>query len=124
MTKDAAAEYDPYDVRLGRTRSSDRHDLVVCEAFELALGRRFVTVEHGEPTTLAESEVLTDVYAGLRSMAQRADWSRVRGGSTFVSVTFGGRRADEFASSARRLAESQSPGWWVISECPYPDAFV
>jgi hypothetical protein len=124
MTENAAVEYDPYGARLGRTRSSDRFGLVVREACELALGRRFVTVEHGDPTTLAESEVLTDVYAGLRSMAQRADWSRARGGPTFISVTFGGRRADEFASSARRLAESQNPGWWVISECPYPDAFV
>lgn len=124
MREDGAVEYDPYDARVGRTRSSDCHDLVACEAFELALGRRFVTVEHGEPTTLAESEMLTDVYAGLRSMAQRADWSRARGGSTFISVTFGGRRADEFASSARRLAESGNPGWWVISECPYPDVSV
>lgn len=117
-------EYDPYDVRLERTRSSDRHDLVVCEAFELALGRQFVTIEHGDPATLAESEALTDVYAELRSIVRRADWCRARGGPTFISVTFGGRRADEFASSARWLAESQNPGWWVISECPYPDAFV
>jgi transposase len=29
-----------------------------------------------------------------------------------------------FRVSARRLAESQNPGLWVISECPYPDAFV
>ena len=94
---------------------------MICEAEELVLGRRHVTIVHGEPDRLADSVHLTEFYDTIAGLASAADWTRVRGTSDYVTATFAGWNAERMVSLVTTAAERANPGWWEITESPYPD---
>lgn len=95
-------------------------ELVVAEAEEAAVGRRHVTIAHGDPDTLATSLHLTAFYEGIAAVASTASWSRVRGTDRYVTVTVGGEDADAVAADLFALVERANPGHWSVtaSACP------
>jgi len=95
--------------------------LVVCEAEELALGRRHLTIVHGDPVNVADSRHLTAFYDVLGSLASAAEWARVRGSAEYVTVTIAGPDAERMISLVATAAARADPGWWRITESPYPD---
>ncbi len=130
MRIDDHALYNPFGWRIAEIadRSTDdprRRELleafVVCEAEELAAGRRHLTIVHGDPDTLADSRRLTAFYDVLGSLASAAEWARVRGSAEHVTVTIGGPDAEQMISLVATAAARADPGWWRITESPYPD---
>lgn len=121
--------YNPFGWRLAeiadpRTEDLRRQDLIesliVAEAEELALGRRHLTVFHGSPETLVESETLDAFYDEVFAVAEAAGWSRVRGTEEFVTVTLGGAGADERLLDVVELVHRANPGGWKVMERPFP----
>lgn len=121
--------YNPFGWRLAeiadpRTDDLRRKDLseslIIAEAEELALGRRHLTVFHGSPETLVESEMLDDFYDEVFAVAEAAEWSRVRGTEEFVTVTLGGAGAEERLLDVAELAHRANPGGWKAMERPFP----
>jgi len=130
MHIDDPAVYNPFGWRLAEivdaatdeTRRQElAESLVICEAEELALGRRHLTVLHGDPATLADSCHLTEFYDTIRGIASAAEWTRARGTADYVTVTIGGPDAERLISLAAAAAERANPGWWRVTESPYPD---
>lgn len=131
MRIDDCALYNPFGWRLAEiadpaTNDSRRRELaeslVICEAEELALGRRHLTIVHGNPDNLADSLRLTEFYETVAGLASAAEWTRVRGTPDYVTVTFAGSDAEHMISFVATAAERANPGWWKVTESPYPDA--
>lgn len=130
MRIDDPTTYNPFGWRLAEIADAATDDrrrrelvesLVICEAEELVLGRRHVTIVHGEPDHLADSVHLTEFYDTIAGLASAADWTRVRGTSDYVTATFAGSNAERMVSLVATAAERANPGWWRITESPYPD---
>jgi hypothetical protein len=121
--------YDPFgwrlaelaDLRVHPVRRLELEDsLVVCEAEEIALGRRHLTVVHGDPHDVAQSRALDRLYDDVSAIAATAEWSRVRGGVDHVTVTVGGGAADSIVVHISAAAAKMNPGSWNVAESPYP----
>jgi hypothetical protein len=109
----AKAQPDPTVVRL-------LADLVVAEAFELALGRRHLTVVHRDPVEVAASRQLSEFYEELRRLAAGCEWVRVRGNAEYVTVTVGGAFAEEQIALFEAAAAFANPGDWTIVASAVP----
>jgi hypothetical protein len=121
--------YNPFGWRLAeiadsRTDALRRAELIesliVVEAEELALGRRHLTVVHGRPGRLVDSEILDELYDTIFEIAGAAEWSRVRGTEDHVTVTLAGPHADELLLDVAEIAHRANPGWQVV-ERPFPN---
>ena len=130
MRIDNPTTYNPFGWRVAEiadaaTDDSRRRELaeslVICEAEEVVLGRRHVTIVHGDPHLLADSRHVTKFYDTVEGLAAAADWARVRGASDYVTITFGGADAERMISLVATAAERANPGWWTITESSYPD---
>lgn len=130
MSTIPSTTYNPFGWRLAEIADPNTDDLrrrdlieslIVAEAEELALGRRHLTIVHGAPETLLESEALDAFYDRLFELIDSAEWSRVRGNDEFVTVTLGGPDADGVLLDVVELAHCASPGTWKILERPYPN---
>lgn len=95
--------------------------LIIVEAEELALGRRHLTIVHGQPATLVKSETLDEFYDAVFEIAGTAEWSRVRGTEDHVTVTVAGPHADELLLDIAELAHRANPGGWQVIERPFPN---
>ena len=126
---DDATIYNPYGWRLADlddpTTSPERRreliaDLLVWEVEELAHGFRHLTIVHGDPDELDASRHLSEFYDSLRSLAENAEWVRVRGSAEYVTITMCGADADGqiavFAAAARAEARPD----WEITAAAYP----
>lgn len=130
MRIDEPAVYNPFGWRVAEIADTATDDtrrqelaesLVICEAEELALGRRHVTIVHGDPDCLSDSRHLTEFYDTIAGLASGADWTRVRGTSDYVTATFAGPNAEQMISLVVTAAGRANPGWWKVTESPYPD---
>lgn len=130
MRIDDPTTYNPFGWRLAEIADVDTDDarrrelaasLVICEAEELVLGRRHVTIVHGDPDLLSDSRHVTDFYDTVAGLASAAEWGRVRGAVHYVTVTFGGPDAERMISLVATAADRANPGWWTITESAYPD---
>lgn len=129
MNTTSSTTYNPFGWRLAeiadpRTDTLRRADLIesliVIEAEELVLGRRHLTIVHGRPRTLPDSEILDELYDTVFEIAGAAEWSRVRGTEDYVTVTVAGPQADELLLDIAEIAHRANPGWQVI-ERPFPN---
>lgn len=93
-------------------------ELLVCEAEELAHGRRHLTIVHGDPDTPAAARHLTTFYDTLRVLASDAEWVRVRGTADYVTITIGGHNAEARINELLATAHTANPGHWTISRTP------
>ena len=130
MRIDDPAVYNPFGWRIAELAELAADDprrrellaeLVVCEAEELARGRRHLTIVHGDPDNVADSRHLTAFYEALGALASAAEWARVRGSVDYVTVTVAGPDAERLMSVVATAAERADPGWWRITHDPYPD---
>lgn len=121
--------YNPFGWRLAeiadpRTDECRRRDLieslVIVEAEELALGRRHLTIVHGRPDTLADSQVLDKFYDSVFEIAGAAEWSRVRGTEDHITVTVAGPLADEVLLDVAEIAHRANPVGWRVIDRPFP----
>ena len=131
MRIDDSTLYNPFawrlaelaDPRLDLLRRIELEEsLLVCEAEEIAVGRRHLTIVHGTPCDLDESRQLDRFYDVVSGITSRAEWARVRGGDEYVTITIGGPSADELLSSVAAAADRVNPGGWTVTESPYPPA--
>ena len=122
--------YNPFGWRLAEiadpcTDDLRRADLVesliIVEAEELALGRRHLTIVHGRPATVADSEALDEFYDAVLEIAGAAEWSRVRGTEDHVTVTVAGPLADELLLDVAEIAHRANPGGRQVIERPFPN---
>ena len=122
--------YNPFGWRLAEiadpgTDHLRRRDLIesllVAEAEELMLGRRHLTIVHGAPTSIVDSEVLDVFYDSVFAHVANSDWSRVRGTEDFVTVTVGGADADEILLDLVEFAHRANPGGWQLIDRPFPN---
>lgn len=129
MRIDDPVIYNPFGWRVAEIADDGTDDtrrrelaesLLICEAEELMLGRRHVTVVHGDPDDLADSIHLTEFYDTVACLASTAEWSRARGSCDYVTVTFAGADADRMISLVVTAAVRANPGWWTVTERPYP----
>lgn len=95
-------------------------DLVACEAEELAGGRRHVTVVHGVPTDLANSDRLDRFYDTIRTLVGTAQWSRLSGGSDYLTVTIAGTDRDRLIAGVLDEARRGGAVGWMVIESPHP----
>jgi hypothetical protein len=125
--------YNPFGWRIGelaeRMTGPDRRrelveELETWEAEELAHGYRHLTVEHGDPSELETSRLLSALYDRLRVFAARARWARVRGTVDYVTVTVQGTVADEAVRALTAIAEELNPGDWTIAPTALPAGVV
>lgn len=130
MRIDDPTTYNPFGWRLAEIADAATDDtrrrelaesLLICEAEELVLGRRHVTIVHGDPDLLADSRHVTEFYDTVEGLASAAEWARVRGAIDYVTVTFGGPDAERMISLVATAADRANPGWWTVTERPYPD---
>lgn len=126
MRIDDKNDADPFSVRrvVFRRRHAQgpgiRGHLLLCEAIELAHGRRHLTVVHGDPTEVAASRQLSECYEELRRLAAGCEWVRVRGNAEYVTVTVGGAVADELIVLFEAAAAFANPGDWTIVASAVP----
>lgn len=122
--------YNPFGWRLAeiadpRTDAFRRADLIesliIVEAEELALGRRHLTIVHGQPRTLVDSGTLDEFYDAVFEIAGTAEWSRVRGTADYVTVAVAGPHADELLLDIAEIAHRANPGGWQVIERPFPN---
>ncbi|MAT06283.1 MAG: hypothetical protein CL424_14695 [Acidimicrobiaceae bacterium] len=117
--------YDPFGWRLDELADPDidatrRSDLLteflIAEAEELAMGRRHLTIIHGEPGDVAEAEYLNDFYDAVADIIEPAEWCRLTGGRDHLTVTVAGRRRDEILATVadHALQSEHHPGWTVL----------
>ncbi len=130
MSASPSTIYNPFGWRLAEiadpcTNDLRRADLVesliIVEAEELALGRRHLTIVHGRPATVADSEALDEFYDAVLEIAGAAEWSRVRGTEDHVTVTVAGPLADELLLDVAEIAHRANPGGWQVIERPFPN---
>lgn len=119
--------YDPFGWRLEELagpgldplrRAALLDELLIAEAEELAMGRRHLTIVHGEPTDVAEVEDLNEFYDIVDGIVDEAEWSRLAGGARYLTVSVGGQAAVTSLAlvvEASRLAS----GRWTIIDAPY-----
>lgn len=126
MRIDDQREVDPFGVhgavlRQRHAQGPDiRSHLLLCEAIELAHGRRHLTVVHGDPCEVSASRQLSEFYEELRRLAAGCEWVRVRGNAEYVTVTVGGAVADEQIALFEAAAAFANPGNWTIVASPVP----
>jgi hypothetical protein len=122
--------YNPFGWRLAeiadpRTDGFRRADLIesliVVEAEELALGRRHLTIVHGRPGKLVDSEILDEFYDAVFEIAGVAEWARVRGTEDHVTVTVAGPLADGLLLDVAEVAHRANPGGWQVIDRPFPN---
>jgi len=122
--------YNPFGWRLAEiadpgTDDLRRRDLIesllVAEAEELMLGRRHLTIVHGAPASIVDSEVLDAFYDSVFAHVAGSDWSRVRGTEDFVTVTVGGADAEEILLDLVELAHRTNAGAWQLIDRPFPN---
>lgn len=116
--------YDPFGWRLAELAEPDINplrraelldDLVAVEAEELAMGRRHLTIFHGEPTAIAGAEALNELYWEVESIARAAEWSRLAGGTDYLTVTVAGLGRDELLDSVAEIGHRRHDlGWTVL----------
>lgn len=120
--------YDPFEWRHAELtdpstnplRRSELIDaLIVWEAEEIAVGRRHLTIVHGEPTDIAASVHLDAFYDTARAIADQAQWSRLAGGIEYLTVTLAGTERDRIHQQLAEMAHQASPGWRVL-DAPFP----
>ena len=130
MSTTPSTLYNPFGWRLAeiadpRTDAFRRADLIesliIVEAEELALGRRHLTIVHGQPRTLVDSESLDEFYDAVFEIAGTAEWSRVRGTEDHVTVAVAGPHADELLLDIAEIAHRANPGGWQVIERPFPN---
>ena len=68
------------------------------------MGRRHLTIVHGEPTDLVEVEELNVFYDKLSDIMDCAEWARLAGSDDYVTLTVGGRRRDEDACASELIS--------------------
>ncbi len=93
---------------------------LVCEATELAHGRRHLTILHRDPKDLATSRHLSEFYEELRRLSAGCEWVRVRGNAEYVTVTVGGAFAEEQIALFEAAAAFANPGDWTIVASAVP----
>lgn len=122
--------YNPFGWRLAEIADPSTDDLrrrdlieslIIAEAEELTRGRRHLTIVHGAPATVGDSEMLDAFYDEVFAMAELADWARVRGTEEFVTVTVDGPGADLLLLDIVELARRRNPGGWQIIDRPFPN---
>lgn len=122
--------YNPFGWRLAEIADPGTDDLrrrdlieslIVAEAEELALGRRHLTIVHGAPATIADSDMLDAFYDEVFAIAELADWARVRGTEDFVTVTVGGPDAGQVLLDLVERARRANPGGWQVMDRPFPN---
>lgn len=122
--------YNPFGWRLAEIADPCTDDLrradlieslIIVEAEELALGRRHLTVVHGWPDTLSDSETLDEFYDAVFEIAGAAEWSRVRGTQDHITVTVSGPLADVLLMDVTEIAHRVNPGGWQVIERPFPN---
>lgn len=122
-----ASIYDPFTWRineleaLGSDGDPEQRErllqgLLVAEAEEAAMGRHHLTIVHGDPTDLAESELVDAFYDAVAELAAEADWCRLGGTATHLTVTLAGCGSKERLADVVLLAERANPGHWHILE--------
>lgn len=94
--------------------------LIIAEAEELALGRRHLTIVHGAPASVADSQTLDAFYDQIFAVAEMAEWVRVRGTEEFVTVTLRGSDAEQLLLDVVELAHRCNPGSWQVMDRPFP----
>ena len=92
----------------------------IAEAEELGDGRRHLTIVHGEPADLAEVEELNDFYDAVSEIVEDAEWSRLAGGATHLTVTVAGRGRDEVLTRVLDHAARESSDVWRLVDAPIP----
>jgi hypothetical protein len=121
--------YDPFGWRLEDLADPDLNplrraelldELLIAEAEELATGRRHLTIVHGEPADLAEVEDLNDFYDAVSEIVEDAEWSRLAGGATHLTVAVAGRGRDEVLTRVLDRAARESSGVWRLVDAPTP----
>ncbi len=126
MRIDDQNEADPFGVDRAVVRQRHaqgpgiRGHLLLCEAIELAHGRRHLTIVHGDPPDVATSRQLSEFYEELRRLAAGCEWVRVRGNAEYVTVTVGGAGADERIALFEAAAAFANPGDWTIVASAVP----
>lgn len=124
-----AVTYDPFGWRHTELADPTIHplrrdelvaDLVACEAEELARGRRHVTVVHGAPTDLASSDRLDRFYDTIRTLVGTAQWSRLCGGTDYLTVTIAGTDRDRLLAGVIDEACGAGAVEWIVIESPHP----
>jgi hypothetical protein len=130
---DDPSTYNPFGWRVGELAepgtSTERRrqlveELMAWEAEELAHGYRHLTVEHGDPSVLEVSWLVSTLYDRLSVFAARTPWVRVRGTVHYVTVTVHGQMAEEAVSALTAIASELNPGDWTITESAYPVGIV
>lgn len=119
-----ATTYDPFTWRLAELEVADapcrrrllEQDLLVAEAEEVALGRRHLTIVHGEPLDPDEAADLDAFYDAVFEVVEAAEWCRVRGTLDWVTVTVAGARRDDVLIDVVHLVS----GRWRLVESPVP----
>lgn len=120
--------YDPFGWRLEELAHPDLNplrraelldDLLIAEAEELAMGRRHLTIVHGEPTDLAEVEELNDFYDAIGEISEEAEWARVAGGLEYLTVTVAGDDRDEVLARTIDRAVQRGACSWQILDAPH-----
>lgn len=119
--------YDPFGWRLDELTNPDLNPLrrnelleglLTAEAEELAIGRAHLTIVHGEPTDIAEAEELNDFYDSVEQLVEKAEWSRLAGGSDYLTVTLAGPGHIDWLACVSDDARRRSDGRWQIIEAP------
>lgn len=119
--------YDPFSWRLHELARPDLNplrraelldDLLVAEAEEIVVGRRHLTIVHGEPSDLAEVEELNVFYDMVSVILDSAEWARLSGSDDYLTVTVGGRGRDELLERVVDLSRELSPAPSQILDTP------
>lgn len=118
--------YDPFGWRLEELATQGLNplrraelidDLLLAEAEEITVGRRHLTIVHGEPTDLAEVEDLNEFYDQLGDIIECAEWSRLTGGHSHVTLTVAGCGRDKVLARSTELAVREHR--WQILDAPH-----
>jgi hypothetical protein len=121
--------YDPFGWRIAELADPELNplrrtelldDLVAAEAEELAEGRRHLTIVHGEPTDIVAAEALDDFYDAVAAIARTAEWSRLSGGTDYLTITLAGPRRDEMLATMAELGHRSAPDHWHLLATPSP----
>lgn len=121
----AATTYDPFTWRLAELEVADdpeprrqlEEQLLVAEAEELARGRRHLTIVHGEPDGSDDAADIDEFYDVIFEVVKVADWRRVRGSHSWVTVTVAGTHRDVALAVISQL----SAGRWALVDSPMPE---
>lgn len=119
--------YDPFGWRLDELadphinplrRDELLEGLLLAEAEELAVGRRHLTIIHGEPTDIAEAEALNGFYDTVGEIVATAEWSRLTGGTSHLTVTVAGSSRDDDVGLVVDAARTIGAAGWRITDDP------